>query len=824
MKESDILLNLNELEFDTSEELTIEMITSRWKKLSKLYHPDTTNSDIFLKSNKQAKINMAKDFLLNNIDDINYYIRRVNHRQTEEDKARDEKIREAAEAKKRKMEEERNQAADELKKAEEILKKAEAERRRAEEERWKAEAERKAAQNTYNNTYNSYGTKSNNSSINSGNSYSNNTYNYSSKANNTKTNTAYTNTNYKDTQVNIKSSYAKPKKSGKALKVFLILVGVIVLISIIVSTCSNGSNVFNNYTSVSTVEELRNMESGKKYKLENDIDLTDIEFVPLEKFDGTLEGNNKKIVNFTLTSFSTKYVGLFSELGENAVISNLIIENLNFDTFNSADAIGGLAGKSLGTITNVTVKGNIKTPGVASVGGIVGLSDNKAKIKRSTFDGEVVGSTGVGGIVGSGAPVDIDNCTTKGKITGSSYVGGIYGGISSSNGKSFSITGCTNDAEVIATNDYCGGIFGGIYCGNNWGGPSGHFLGCVNNGEIKGLSYTGGIAGMVTIRTSTITFDSMVNNGMITGNSYTGGIVGMTENEFTISTATINASVTGVDYVGGVLGKGNDVTITGVSNDYEIKGSTFVGGIAGSVKKVASCKNRGNVTATGTASGSVPWTSLGGVAGACDLANNCSNSGTITCDVGNGVGGIAGANASLYISCEFINCENTGNITVKNGNSVAGIIGAISHSTYKELGLTVSGCTNSGTIKCTTGSNVGGIVGQFVGDSYNISGSVKVTISSSHSLGDILCPLVENVGGIIGSSKNGTMTIHTVTIKAKVYGYKYNGSIVGTCNNFGNISDYTNTFTIIKTGYESVNYKLGYIGTEAISPIVDEDK
>ena len=87
--ETQILLNLNELEFDTSEELTVESIKNHYKKLSLYYHPDHNSNEIF--RDKQKKINGARDFLMQNIDEVNRYIRRVNYKETDEDKARREK-------------------------------------------------------------------------------------------------------------------------------------------------------------------------------------------------------------------------------------------------------------------------------------------------------------------------------------------------------------------------------------------------------------------------------------------------------------------------------------------------------------------------------------------------------------------------------------------------------------------------------------------------------------------------------------------------------------------------------------------------------------
>ena len=45
--ETQLLLNLNEFEFDTSTELTVEMIKKRYRELSLHYHTDLNSNEIF---------------------------------------------------------------------------------------------------------------------------------------------------------------------------------------------------------------------------------------------------------------------------------------------------------------------------------------------------------------------------------------------------------------------------------------------------------------------------------------------------------------------------------------------------------------------------------------------------------------------------------------------------------------------------------------------------------------------------------------------------------------------------------------------------------
>ena len=139
--ETEILLSLQELEFNTKEELTPQMIKERHKTLSRMYHPDINHDDIFRE--KQTKINGAKDFLMQYLDEVNRYIRRVNYRETDEDRA----ARAAAEERARRAREEaeaKAKAEAEARAKAEAKAKAEAEERAREEARAKAEAKARA--------------------------------------------------------------------------------------------------------------------------------------------------------------------------------------------------------------------------------------------------------------------------------------------------------------------------------------------------------------------------------------------------------------------------------------------------------------------------------------------------------------------------------------------------------------------------------------------------------------------------------------------------------------------------------------------------------
>ncbi len=94
-------------------------------------------------------------------------------------------------------------------------------------------------------------------------------------------------------------------------------------------------------------------------------------------------------------------------------------------------AVGGLVGFNVnGSITNCYSTGNANGASDSQyVGGLVGLKSGSGSISNCYSKGSVIGTTYVGGLVGSGGR--ISNCYSTGSVTGSSYVGGLVGSKSS---------------------------------------------------------------------------------------------------------------------------------------------------------------------------------------------------------------------------------------------------------------------------------------------------------------------------------------------------------------------------------------------------------
>ena len=230
--------------------------------------------------------------------------------------------------------------------------------------------------------------------------------------------------------------------------------------------------------------------SGKDFKLtySGDYDLNNEEWEPIGKsasytFNGNLDGNDKNIINLSVTATDADYKGLFGYI------------------------IGG-------SIKNLNVKGDVA--GKSYVGGICGYvkganSDNYSAITNCTFTGNVTAATSyAGGMTGyNGNYTNIDTCRVAGTVTAStSYAGGITGTSVGTSSYRNAVASCTNAAKVSANTNYAGGIVGeNSYSNVQY---------CNNGGDVSGSSYlTGGITGH-NKSSATVIYcisTSYVNNG-----------------------------------------------------------------------------------------------------------------------------------------------------------------------------------------------------------------------------------------------------------------------------------------------------------------------
>ena len=199
--------------------------------------------------------------------------------------------------------------------------------------------------------------------------------------------------------------------------------------------------------------------------LTDDIDLTGKEWTPIGDYDnrytGTFDGGNHTITGLTVTG-SDQYVGLFGHIGSGGTVKDVTLEEVKIESNNDMSAVGGVAGRSYGTLENCSVSGSVSGSGIAGgvvgyqsggfltgcsssatvnaggvAGGVAGLTDSGATLTACYATGDVTlesinsGGNFVGGVVGSNTSCTLKACYAWGSVTGSGsgtiYVGGVTG-------------------------------------------------------------------------------------------------------------------------------------------------------------------------------------------------------------------------------------------------------------------------------------------------------------------------------------------------------------------------------------------------------------
>ncbi len=223
-------------------------------------------------------------------------------------------------------------------------------------------------------------------------------------------------------------------------------------------------------------------DEGRTFETKKAIVMADInlkgsdtdQWVPINEFKGTFEGNYHTINDLYVKSNSYQNLGFFTTISEKTTIQNVILDNVTIENTYESGTIqsyaGAIAGISYGTINNCGVNGgNIiakKTvngdDNYVRVGGILGrginnkISNcyNKANVKGEMTN--VLGNnTIVGGIVGTFSGGTLSNCYNQGKVDAIGYAiftGGIASDISSKSSNETEVKNCYNVGEIGKNN------------------------------------------------------------------------------------------------------------------------------------------------------------------------------------------------------------------------------------------------------------------------------------------------------------------------------------------------------------------------------------
>jgi hypothetical protein len=163
----------------------------------------------------------------------------------------------------------------------------------------------------------------------------------------------------------------------------------------------------------------------------------------MENFTGSFDGRNYKLSNLRLRDDSQTNIGIFGSInGSATTVSNLRVENVEFEGRNTVGALTGIVSGSSGPssvkIWNIHVsKADVQardSSGDSFVGGLFGIFDKATLSNASIKDSRVRGEhSKVGGVIGFASSAIIDhvaadvNLDANSSVSPKYYIGGVVG-------------------------------------------------------------------------------------------------------------------------------------------------------------------------------------------------------------------------------------------------------------------------------------------------------------------------------------------------------------------------------------------------------------
>jgi hypothetical protein len=273
-------------------------------------------------------------------------------------------------------------------------------------------------------------------------------------------------------------------------------------------------------------------------------------------FAGVFDGAGHQISNITIDTngVGNDYLGLFGRIDIGGEVKNLRLENIRLTGGSYSYYFGGLAGDTLGNISNSFSTGVVAGGEYTSVlGGLVGYCIYGI-ISNCSSTINVVGgnnSGSLGGLVGGTGPAGaISDCFATGQVTGGVYPMGL-GGLAGSNSGSITDSYSTGTVTGTAGAWYLGGLVGDNYQGN--------ITYCYSTSAVVSGDDSYGLGGLVGENDEGDIGNSF-STGAVTGGiglMYLGGLVG--ENSFGITSNSYSSGITtagsGSVFLGGLVGR-----------------------------------------------------------------------------------------------------------------------------------------------------------------------------------------------------------------------------------------------------------------------------
>lgn len=290
------------------------------------------------------------------------------------------------------------------------------------------------------------------------------------------------------------------------------------------------------------------------------IDISNLKpWIPIDHFSGIFNGNNHTISGVYIDQ--NRSAGLFNNLDGD--LYNLHVEN---SYIKGSSNVGGVCATHTSTGKNIsgcTYSGAVI--GTSSVGGIIG-SNHTTYISNCINYGDVWASEGdAAGIVGSYYAYSIDNCSNYGSITSN---GSNVAGITPST-TTYGISYCFNYGDIKGQN-FVSGICSSMYHGGAFN--------CGNTGTIDGCNYVGGISSYCTyhyVESWMSSVSGSYNTGTIIGEDKVGGLIGYLSYA-NVSSCFNAGSVNASGQVGGLIGYSDSIWNKGsVNNSYYLKSESI---------------------------------------------------------------------------------------------------------------------------------------------------------------------------------------------------------------------------------------------------------
>ena len=502
---------------------------------------------------------------------------------------------------------------------------------------------------------------------------------------------------------------------------------------------------------IRTPEEFDNIRNNltAEYILMNDIDLSGINWIPVEGFAGTIDGNGYSIINFNSTQQAT-------DRG-NCAMFNLPLPTFLLKNITMVDPVTGTHDMDRVGIFIAEVNND-------------SFSENSAPVFENCniIEGTINANSYAAGFCAYGytnsqTPMLVNNCTVNGFQAAADYSSPFLGYFSCS----AEISNCKIDAITLEANYSAGGYiaYSSIYnqeikvkdCqfeniiingtqSQYVGGIVGNMRGsiCIENcqGDItvqSGYYHTGGLVGYIS--GGAIIKNCYVDTKIYSGYSNVGGLVGYYYGRSDIvnvienCTATVNISG-GTYYTGGLLGyvSGSDIEINNCKVSGSIGASYYSGGVAGMSSGVNYTNCQADIIINGINNyvGGFLGYAYGGSIRKCsaklemnvdEQENTYSN-----------LGGFVGSGSSINIEESSVtggvegNSENAGGFvgyvydgTIKNCYSITSTKGGDKSGGFVGYGRGTINIENCYTVNNLSGSaTIGDFVGLFEGTSIDV--------------------------------------------------------------------------------------------------------